>query len=115
MTNAADVAAGKVLHDVPVGAGALDQVELRRWPADAGVIVLLYRPMSGRELLASLNGTQDHPVKWDARLFGVGAQILRALNVGKMRLLASPRKIPNMAGFGLEVTGYFTPAGEKTA
>ena len=74
--------------------------------AEAGVIVLLYRPMSGRELLASLNGTQDRPVKWDARLFGVGAQILRALNVGKMRLLASPRKIPSMTGFGLEITGF---------
>jgi 3,4-dihydroxy 2-butanone 4-phosphate synthase/GTP cyclohydrolase II len=74
--------------------------------ADAGVIVLLYRPQSGRELLASLNGTQDRPAKWDARLFGVGAQILRALNVGKMRLLASPRKIPSMAGFGLEITGF---------
>ncbi len=74
--------------------------------AEAGVIVLLYRPQSGRELLASLNGTADRPVKWDARLFGVGAQILRALEVGKMRLLASPRKIPSMAGFGLEITGF---------
>ncbi len=70
------------------------------------MIVLLYRPMSGRELLASLNGTQDSPAKWDARLFGVGAQILRALKVGKMRLLASPRKIPSMTGFGLEITGF---------
>nr|MBP7441902.1 bifunctional 3,4-dihydroxy-2-butanone-4-phosphate synthase/GTP cyclohydrolase II [Thauera sp.] len=73
---------------------------------EAGVIVLLYRPMSGRELLASLNGTNDRPVKWDARLFGVGAQILRTLKVGKMRLLASPRKIPSMTGFGLEITGF---------
>jgi len=62
--------------------------------------------MSGRELLASLNGTQDSPAKWDARLFGVGAQILSALRVGKMRLLASPRKIPSMTGFGLEITGF---------
>jgi 3,4-dihydroxy 2-butanone 4-phosphate synthase/GTP cyclohydrolase II len=23
-----------------------------------------------------------------------------------MRLMASPRKIPSMAGFGLEITGY---------
>jgi hypothetical protein len=29
--------------------------------------------------------------------------------------MASPRKMPSMAGFGLEITGYFTPAGEKTA
>ena len=30
----------------------------------------------------------------------------RALRVGKMRLLASPRKIPSMTGFGLEITGF---------
>jgi 3,4-dihydroxy 2-butanone 4-phosphate synthase/GTP cyclohydrolase II len=29
--------------------------------------------------------------------------------VGKMRLLAIPRKMPSMAGFGLEVTGYLEP------
>ena len=75
--------------------------------ADAGVIVLLYRPQSGRELLASLNGTRERPAKWDPRLFGVGAQILRALNVGRMRVLANPRKIPSMTGFGLEITGYY--------
>lgn len=74
--------------------------------AEAGVIVLLYRPQSGRELLAGLTGATDRPVKWDARLFGVGAQILRALNVGKMRLLSNPRKIPSMTGFGLEITGF---------
>lgn len=74
--------------------------------AEAGVIVLLYRPQSGRELLAGLNGAKDSPTKWDARLFGVGAQILRALNVGQMRLLAAPRRIPSMAGFGLEITGF---------
>jgi 3,4-dihydroxy 2-butanone 4-phosphate synthase / GTP cyclohydrolase II len=74
--------------------------------AEAGVIVLLYRPQSGRDLLGSLTGTTDRPVKWDPRLFGVGAQILRALNVGKMRLMSNPRKIPSMAGFGLEITGF---------
>jgi 3,4-dihydroxy 2-butanone 4-phosphate synthase/GTP cyclohydrolase II len=26
-----------------------------------------------------------------------------------MRLLAIPRKMPSMAGFGLEVTGYLKP------
>ena len=74
--------------------------------AEAGVIVLLYRPQSGRELLASLTGTADRPARWDPRLFGVGAQILRALKVGRMRLMSSPRKIPSMAGFGLEITGF---------
>jgi 3,4-dihydroxy 2-butanone 4-phosphate synthase/GTP cyclohydrolase II len=43
---------------------------------------------------------------FDLRLYGIGAQILRDLGVGKMRLMAAPRKMPSMAGFGLEVTGY---------
>ena len=42
----------------------------------------------------------------DLRTYGIGAQILRDLGVGKMRLMAAPRKMPSMAGFGLEVTGY---------
>ncbi len=75
--------------------------------AEAGVVVLLYRPQSGRELLASLTGADsERPSKWDPRLFGVGAQILKALGVGKMRLLSHPRKIPSMAGFGLEIVGF---------
>jgi 3,4-dihydroxy 2-butanone 4-phosphate synthase/GTP cyclohydrolase II len=42
----------------------------------------------------------------DLRLYGIGAQILRDLGVGKMRLMATPRKMPSMTGFGLEVTSY---------
>ncbi|MDR3213723.1 MAG: 3,4-dihydroxy-2-butanone-4-phosphate synthase [Azoarcus sp.] len=74
--------------------------------SEAGVVVLLYRPQSGQELLDRLTGQGTPQTRWDARLSGVGAQILRKLNVGKMRVLASPRKIPNMGGFGLEITGF---------
>ena len=42
----------------------------------------------------------------DLRTYGIGAQILRALGVRKMQLLANPRKMPSMTGFDLEVTGY---------
>ena len=42
----------------------------------------------------------------DLRTYGIGAQILKELGVGKMKLLANPRKMPSMAGFDLEVTGY---------
>jgi GTP cyclohydrolase II len=44
--------------------------------------------------------------KWDARSYGIGAQILKDIGVGKMRLLATQRKMPSLAGFDLEVTGY---------
>jgi 3,4-dihydroxy 2-butanone 4-phosphate synthase/GTP cyclohydrolase II len=42
----------------------------------------------------------------DLRTYGIGAQILRDLNVGQMKLLARPRKMPSMAGFGLHTTGF---------
>jgi 3,4-dihydroxy 2-butanone 4-phosphate synthase/GTP cyclohydrolase II len=42
-------------------------------------------------------------------LYGIGAQILRDVGVGKMHLMSNPRKMPSMAGFGLEICGYFAP------
>ena len=39
-------------------------------------------------------------------MYGIGAQILRDLGVGQMKLLARPRKMPSMAGFGLHTTGF---------
>jgi 3,4-dihydroxy 2-butanone 4-phosphate synthase / GTP cyclohydrolase II len=76
----------------------------------SGVIVLLHRNESGKDLLDALQVDEARPAqKWDPRLYGIGAQILRELGVGKMRLLASPRKMPSMAGFGLEVCGYLSP------
>ncbi|MCW7539169.1 bifunctional 3,4-dihydroxy-2-butanone-4-phosphate synthase/GTP cyclohydrolase II [Aquabacterium sp. A7-Y] len=45
----------------------------------------------------------------DLRTYGVGAQILRDLGVTRMKLLGSPRRMPSMVGYGLEVTGFFGP------
>ncbi len=74
----------------------------------AGVLVLLHRNENPNDLLARAVATPEahHISQWDPRSYGIGAQILRDLNVGKMRLLATPRKLPSMAGFGLEVVGY---------
>jgi 3,4-dihydroxy 2-butanone 4-phosphate synthase/GTP cyclohydrolase II len=82
-----------------------------------GVLVMLHRAETGNALLAAFktDAAARPAYKWDPRIYGIGAQILREIGVGKMRLMSSPRKMPSMAGFGLEVTGYFTPAGEKTA
>jgi 3,4-dihydroxy 2-butanone 4-phosphate synthase/GTP cyclohydrolase II len=49
----------------------------------------------------------------DLRVYGIGAQILRDLGVRRMRLMAAPRKMPSMAGFGLEVVGYVKGASGK--
>jgi 3,4-dihydroxy 2-butanone 4-phosphate synthase/GTP cyclohydrolase II len=77
--------------------------------AGCGVLVLLHRPESADELAARALPTEAVPPvrKFDLRNYGTGAQILRDLGVGKMKLLATPRKMPAMDGFGLEVTGYF--------
>jgi 3,4-dihydroxy 2-butanone 4-phosphate synthase/GTP cyclohydrolase II len=40
------------------------------------------------------------------RTYGIGAQILRDLRVGRMRLMAKPRKMPSMVGFGLIPVDY---------
>ena len=40
------------------------------------------------------------------RTYGIGAQILRDLGVRRMKLLGSPRRMPSMVGYGLEVAGY---------
>ena len=42
----------------------------------------------------------------DLRTYGVGAQILRECGVQKMQLMGQPRRMPSMAGYGLEITGY---------
>ena len=79
--------------------------------ADAGVIVLLHRSETGDALLQRLQapvGNTAQP-KMDLRNYGIGAQILKDLGVTKMKLLALPRKMPSMAGFDLEVTGYLLP------
>src|SRR3954454_4519692 len=82
--------------------------------AGRGVIVLLHRRESAAELLERVTTSKSKrrvTVVTDLRDYGIGAQILKDLNVGKMRLLAVPRKMPSMAGFGLEVTGYLERQG----
>jgi len=44
--------------------------------------------------------------KTDFRSYGIGAQILKDLGVGKMCLLANPNPVPSLSGYQLEVTGY---------
>jgi 3,4-dihydroxy 2-butanone 4-phosphate synthase/GTP cyclohydrolase II len=75
--------------------------------AGRGVVVLLHRPESAQELRQrAIADTPAVSAKVDLLNYGIGAQILRDLNVRRMRLMAKPRKMPSMAGFDLEVTGY---------
>ncbi|MES2025698.1 MAG: bifunctional 3,4-dihydroxy-2-butanone-4-phosphate synthase/GTP cyclohydrolase II [Pseudomonadota bacterium] len=81
--------------------------------SERGVMVLLNCEESADELFAQFEALANPDVRpqqraahMDLRTYGIGAQILKDLSVGKMKLLANPRKMPSMAGFDLEVTGY---------
>ncbi|MEW5787205.1 MAG: bifunctional 3,4-dihydroxy-2-butanone-4-phosphate synthase/GTP cyclohydrolase II [Pseudomonadota bacterium] len=101
-----DVGGGGHAYSVPAAMKILAEAEAR---GSGGAIVLLHRPESADELAARALPAEAAPSarKFDLRNYGTGAQILRDLGVGKMRLLATPRKMPAMDGFGLEVTGYY--------
>ncbi len=94
---------------------SLDQAQGALAKAESGVIVLLRRPEACNDILAALcrkSTAQPLAAKWDPRIYGIGAQILRDLGVRKMKLLASPRRMPSMTGFDLEVTGYIASPAE---
>jgi 3,4-dihydroxy 2-butanone 4-phosphate synthase/GTP cyclohydrolase II len=81
--------------------------------AEQGVMVLLNCGETAVQLFEQLEALDKPAAKpagraasMDLRSYGIGAQILRAVGVEKMQLLASPRKMPSMTGFDLEVTGY---------
>ena len=83
--------------------------ELKRAPA--GIAVLLNCGDDATGLLGRLSEVPASPPRMamDLRTYGVGAQILRELGVQRMRLLGSPRRMPSMIGYGLEVTGFLAP------
>jgi 3,4-dihydroxy 2-butanone 4-phosphate synthase/GTP cyclohydrolase II len=77
-----------------------------------GVMVLLNCAESASQLIERVASPErpEGPSKMDFLTYGIGAQILRDLKVGKMRLMASPRKMPSMAGWELEIAGYVEKA-----
>jgi len=81
--------------------------------SERGVIVLLNCEESAEQMFAQFSALKDpesrpapRASRMDLRTYGIGAQILKDLGVCKMKLLASPRKMPSMTGFDLEVVGY---------
>jgi 3,4-dihydroxy 2-butanone 4-phosphate synthase/GTP cyclohydrolase II len=76
--------------------------------ADRGVVVLLNCDEAPGELIerVAASAKPKSAQRMDLLTYGIGAQILRDLKVGRMRLMANPRKMPSMAGWSLEVTGY---------
>lgn len=104
-----------VLDFIDTGTGhswTVDAAMKRLAAAERGVMLLLHRPETGDDLLERLNPGNTNAGKMELRNYGIGAQILRDLGVGKMRLLSHPRRMPSMTGFGLEVTGFVEQKGD---
>lgn len=103
----------------------LDALEIGRsmhsWSLDAslryisqqgrGVAVLLNCGETAQQLLEQFEGTArasqaPERGRMDLRSYGIGAQILRECGVQRMHLMGKPRRMPSMAGYGLEVADY---------
>lgn len=116
-----------VLARVHEPLSVLDALEVGRamhsWSLDAalsrvategkGVVVFLNCGESAEQLLAQFDGTArashgPERGRMDLRTYGIGAQILRECGVHKMSLMGTPRRMPSMAGYGLEIAGYIT-------
>jgi 3,4-dihydroxy 2-butanone 4-phosphate synthase / GTP cyclohydrolase II len=106
----------------------LDALEIDRsmhsWNLDAslkyiaghgkGVAVLLNCGEDAQQLLAQFEGTAKashgpERGRMDLRTYGVGAQILRDCGVHRMNLMGNPRRMPSMAGYGLEIASHIAP------
>ncbi|HWI83159.1 bifunctional 3,4-dihydroxy-2-butanone-4-phosphate synthase/GTP cyclohydrolase II [Ramlibacter sp.] len=79
-----------------------------------GIVVLLNCGEDAQQLLAQFEGRAKaahapERGRMDLRTYGVGAQILRECGVHRMKLLGTPRRLPSMAGYGLEIAGYVAP------
>jgi len=104
-----------VLDALEVGRGmhswSLDRALQRVSEAGKGVVVFLNCGESGPQLLAQFDGTArashgPERGRMDLRSYGIGAQILRECGVHRMTLLGTPRRMPSMTGYGLEIVGY---------
>ncbi len=78
--------------------------------APAGLVLLLNCGSDMASLMPQILPQQasrpGRPLQMDLRTYGVGAQILRDLGITRMHLLGSPRRMPSMMGYGLEVTRF---------
>jgi 3,4-dihydroxy 2-butanone 4-phosphate synthase / GTP cyclohydrolase II len=93
-----------------VAARDLGVIVLLNCAGNAEHLVDLFKAFDEQERAALL---KRRPV--DFRTFGIGSQILQDLGVGRMQVLASPRKLPSLSGYGLEATEFIAmPGGDAT-
>ncbi|MDA8591004.1 3,4-dihydroxy-2-butanone-4-phosphate synthase [Luminiphilus sp.] len=92
------------------------QDSLSRVGYEGGVVVLINKQESDVELLAQVDAVLGADLPDDSQQksvgysqVGMGAQILRDLGVGKIRLMGAPVKYNALEGFGLEVVEFVEP------
>lgn len=87
--------------------------------AGSGVVVVLRKPETARELVQrirmleghtdAMGDSEEHDENEESRVlrtYGIGAQILTDLGVRRMRVLSAPLRMHAISGFGLEVEEY---------
>jgi 3,4-dihydroxy 2-butanone 4-phosphate synthase/GTP cyclohydrolase II len=90
---------------------------LHRISEEGGVVVLLRKPESPKDLVKQIVALEQppqdehhpeghHDERQVLRTYGIGAQILSDLGVRKMRVLSAPKRMQAISGFGLEVVEY---------
>ncbi len=107
------IVAGSRVHSWPIDAAMRAIIA-----AGKGVLVMLNCTETAADLLqraragsgpaqAGVEGQHSRRIAGtDLRNYGIGAQILKDLGVRRMRVLSTPRRMPSMTGFDLEVTGF---------
>lgn len=83
--------------------------EAMRHIQEAGEGVLLLLKGDEQDWQAQVEGERHFDEEYVLKHYGIGAQILKELGIGRMRLMTWPRKLPSMSGFGLSVEEYVLP------
>jgi len=82
----------------------------------AGVVVLLRPHESPLEIAEAVRSAEPSAAAGQARgaqvlrTYGIGAQILRDLDITRMRVLSAPKQMHGLSAFGLEVAEYVDEA-----
>ncbi len=108
-----------LLSDVFRGKGMTSQHDLNASlcavaRAGRGVVLYMEPANAGELLIKRLTAAPgDVPVPMSFRDYGIGAQILTALGLAKIRLLTNnPRKVIGLDGYGLEIVEQVPLTGE---
>jgi 3,4-dihydroxy 2-butanone 4-phosphate synthase/GTP cyclohydrolase II len=88
---------------------------------NAGVVLYLRRESMAEEINSNVPDEEGRPSTIGTgrpngiREYGIGAQILKAVGCGKIRLMTNyPRRMVSLLGYGLEIVECVSPEGNST-